>query len=129
MKQKITYCRLCFNVTDDDPCRICSDPRRDEHVIYTAHWDHFGIGPAIDIGPLVYSDTWNSYTQTINTLVDGYAGVKPTGGNTGWGFEHSGYIALPTMGGNYTTKPAGAYAAPHWPYKSTKGGVGRSQIP
>jgi recombination protein RecR len=33
VKQKITYCRLCFNVTDDDPCRICSDPRRDGHVI------------------------------------------------------------------------------------------------
>jgi recombination protein RecR len=33
VKEKITYCRTCFNVTDDDPCRICSDPRRDEHVI------------------------------------------------------------------------------------------------
>jgi recombination protein RecR len=33
MKQKITYCRVCFNVTDDDPCRICTDPRRDEHVL------------------------------------------------------------------------------------------------
>jgi recombination protein RecR len=33
VKQKITYCRICFNVTDEDPCRICSDPRRDAHVI------------------------------------------------------------------------------------------------
>ena len=33
VKQKITYCRLCFNVTDEDPCRICSDPRRDANVI------------------------------------------------------------------------------------------------
>jgi recombination protein RecR len=33
MKQKITYCRVCFNITDEDPCRICTDPRRDEHVI------------------------------------------------------------------------------------------------
>src|SRR5438045_6824199 len=33
MKEKITYCRLCFNVTDDDPCRICEDPRRDPNVI------------------------------------------------------------------------------------------------
>ena len=33
MKEKITYCRLCFNVTDDDPCRICTDPRRDPNVI------------------------------------------------------------------------------------------------
>jgi recombination protein RecR len=33
VKQKITYCRICFNVTDEDPCRICGDPRRDAHVI------------------------------------------------------------------------------------------------
>ena len=33
VKEKITYCRACFNVTDEDPCRICSDPRRDDHVL------------------------------------------------------------------------------------------------
>jgi recombination protein RecR len=33
VKEKISYCRTCFNVTDEDPCRICSDPRRDEGVI------------------------------------------------------------------------------------------------
>ena len=33
VKQKITYCRICFNVTDEDPCRICGDPRRDPSVI------------------------------------------------------------------------------------------------
>jgi recombination protein RecR len=33
MKEKITYCRVCFNVTDEDPCRICEDPRRDPNVI------------------------------------------------------------------------------------------------
>ncbi len=33
VKEKITYCRTCFNVTDEDPCRFCTDPRRDERVI------------------------------------------------------------------------------------------------
>ena len=33
MKEKITYCRVCFNVTDEDPCRICNDPRRDPNVV------------------------------------------------------------------------------------------------
>ena len=33
VKEKITYCRTCFNVTDENPCRICSDPRRDGNVI------------------------------------------------------------------------------------------------
>jgi len=29
LKQLIVHCRICFNVTEEDPCRICSDPRRD----------------------------------------------------------------------------------------------------
>ena len=33
VKEKIVYCRTCFNVTDEDPCRICVDPRRDPNVI------------------------------------------------------------------------------------------------
>lgn len=33
VKEKITYCRNCFNVTDEDPCRICADPSRDGRVL------------------------------------------------------------------------------------------------
>ena len=33
VKEKITYCRICFNVTDEDPCRICADPARDQRVL------------------------------------------------------------------------------------------------
>jgi len=33
LKEKITYCRTCFNVTDEDPCRICADPARDARVL------------------------------------------------------------------------------------------------
>jgi recombination protein RecR len=29
VKERIVYCQLCFNVTDQDPCRICADPGRD----------------------------------------------------------------------------------------------------
>jgi recombination protein RecR len=33
LKEKITYCNQCFNVTDEDPCRICADPARDGRVL------------------------------------------------------------------------------------------------
>jgi recombination protein RecR len=33
VKERIVYCRTCFNVTDEDPCRICADMRRDDHVL------------------------------------------------------------------------------------------------
>jgi Zn-dependent M28 family amino/carboxypeptidase len=39
-----------------------SDPKlRDEHVIYTAHWDHFGIGPEIN-GDKVYHGAQDNAT-------------------------------------------------------------------
>jgi recombination protein RecR len=33
VKQRIVYCRTCFNVTDQDPCRICADPARASGVL------------------------------------------------------------------------------------------------
>ena len=32
-KRKIRYCSQCFNITEDDPCGICSDPKRDTKTI------------------------------------------------------------------------------------------------
>jgi recombination protein RecR len=33
VKDKIVYCQTCFNVTDQDPCRICADPARDPRLL------------------------------------------------------------------------------------------------
>jgi len=33
VKERIVYCGTCFNVTDQDPCRICADPARDARVL------------------------------------------------------------------------------------------------
>jgi recombination protein RecR len=33
VKERIGHCRICFNVTDEDPCRICADPARDPRVL------------------------------------------------------------------------------------------------
>ncbi len=29
VKDKVKFCTVCFNVTEEDTCRICRDPRRD----------------------------------------------------------------------------------------------------
>jgi len=34
VKDKLTHCRVCFNLTEIDPCAICSDPRRDAGEIW-----------------------------------------------------------------------------------------------
>lgn len=33
VKEKLRLCSRCFHLTDTDPCRICSDPRRDETTL------------------------------------------------------------------------------------------------
>ena len=33
VKRKITYCSVCNNLTDVDPCRFCASPSRDRSVI------------------------------------------------------------------------------------------------
>jgi recombination protein RecR len=33
VKAKVKFCRTCFNVSEDEECRICRDPRRDDSVL------------------------------------------------------------------------------------------------
>jgi recombination protein RecR len=33
VKERVTYCSICSNITDRDPCGFCSDTARDPHVI------------------------------------------------------------------------------------------------
>lgn len=33
VKEKIRLCSTCFNLTDEDPCRICQDERRSQEIL------------------------------------------------------------------------------------------------
>ena len=33
VKEKIRLCSICFNLTDEDPCRICQDGRRTQELL------------------------------------------------------------------------------------------------
>jgi recombination protein RecR len=33
VKERVTYCSICYNITDADPCAFCSSASRDQHVI------------------------------------------------------------------------------------------------
>lgn len=33
VKRDLTYCSICGNITDSDPCAICQDPTRDKEII------------------------------------------------------------------------------------------------
>ena len=33
VKEKVSHCSVCFNLTEVDPCEICSDPKRDQTTV------------------------------------------------------------------------------------------------
>jgi recombination protein RecR len=33
VKERVTYCTICNNITDSDPCSVCTDERRDHRTI------------------------------------------------------------------------------------------------
>jgi recombination protein RecR len=34
VKENVRHCRICYNLTEADPCPICADPRRDQSRIF-----------------------------------------------------------------------------------------------
>jgi recombination protein RecR len=44
VKERIKPCRRCFNLTEEEECEICRDPRRDETIICAVE-DPYDIGP------------------------------------------------------------------------------------
>ncbi len=32
-KKNLKYCSKCYNITDEDPCNICANPKRDKSII------------------------------------------------------------------------------------------------
>lgn len=34
LKEQITYCSICSNITDVDPCHYCTDSGRDHRIIW-----------------------------------------------------------------------------------------------
>jgi len=40
LKASTRQCSVCFNLTDDDPCAICSDPRRDQSQVLVVEQPH-----------------------------------------------------------------------------------------
>jgi recombination protein RecR len=33
LRERIVFCSVCFNITESDPCTVCTDERRDREVI------------------------------------------------------------------------------------------------
>ena len=70
VKEKIRLCSLCFNLTDQDPCRICQDPRRDREVICVVS------GPE-DLMALERSGSFRGLYHVLHGVLSPLEGVGP----------------------------------------------------
>ncbi len=40
LKHSVRHCRVCFNLSEADPCPICDDPRRDHGLVLVVEQPH-----------------------------------------------------------------------------------------
>jgi len=100
VKEQITYCSICSNITDADPCYYCTHPSRDQQVICVVEDPHnvtviektgqFGgvyhvlmgaLSPLQGIGPFRHGQQ----------AVDGDAGADPASFQSGHLVGHEGH--------------------------------------
>jgi recombination protein RecR len=70
VKDKARHCSVCFNVTEIDPCRVCSDERRDKSVVCVVE-EPSGVERIEDSG--VYSGHYHVLLGHVSPL----DGVRP----------------------------------------------------
>jgi recombination protein RecR len=70
VKEKIRLCSTCFNLTDQDPCQICQDPRRNGEVICVVS------GPE-DLMALEKSGSFRGLYHVLHGVLSPLEGVGP----------------------------------------------------
>jgi recombination protein RecR len=70
MKEKITFCSTCQNVTDRDPCVICANPERDSSVICV-------VEEPLDILALERTRSYNGLYHVLHGVISPMDGVGP----------------------------------------------------
>ena len=70
VKEKIRLCSQCFNLTDQDSCRICQDPRRNGEIICVVS------GPE-DLIALEKSGSYRGQYHVLHGVLSPLEGVGP----------------------------------------------------
>ncbi|HTY97922.1 MAG TPA: recombination mediator RecR [Solirubrobacteraceae bacterium] len=70
VKQRITLCELCFNLTDETRCRICSDARRDQALICV-------VEEPSDVIPMERTHEYHGVYHVLGGALSPIDGVDP----------------------------------------------------
>lgn len=70
VKQNVRYCSVCYNLTDVDPCRICSDDRRDASAVLVVEQPR-------DLISLEQTGMFSGVYHVLTGRLDPLGGVEP----------------------------------------------------
>ncbi|MGZ3496639.1 MAG: recombination mediator RecR [Vulcanimicrobiaceae bacterium] len=70
VKDKVRLCSICFSITEDDPCPICTDERRDPKMICV-------VAEAKDIFALERTSAYKGRYHVLGGLISPMDGIGP----------------------------------------------------
>ena len=70
VKDSVAMCSRCFNLTEDDPCGICADPRRDPERICV-------VEEALDVLALERTRTYRGLYHVLHGAISPMNGIGP----------------------------------------------------
>jgi recombination protein RecR len=70
IKENIIYCSRCFNVTETDPCLICSNPSRDQEIICV-------VEEPLDVLALEKTGAYKGLYHVLHGVLSPLEGIGP----------------------------------------------------
>ena len=70
VKDRIVLCSQCYNITESDPCAICSDPERDRSRICV-------LEEALDVLAMERTETYNGLYHVLHGVISPMNGIGP----------------------------------------------------
>lgn len=69
-KEKVGECQVCFNISEQSPCYICSDPKRDQSVICV-------VEEALDVPSVEKVDSFRGLFHVLGGRLSPLDGIGP----------------------------------------------------
>jgi recombination protein RecR len=70
VKSKVGYCSVCFNITEDDPCAICKDEKKDRSTICV-------VEEANDVAALEKTNQYKGLYHVLGGVLSPLDGIGP----------------------------------------------------
>lgn len=70
VKEKIKYCSICYNITETDPCPICSSPKRDKTTICV-------VEEPMDVLAIEKTNEYNGVYHVLGGVLNPLEGIGP----------------------------------------------------